>query len=365
MVHIFPVIEGAAGVSTRQKQGGALVRGVLEKDIKRLPGIGKSLIQGSLDGFDTSGGVAIGKRMAEDHGLQIGDKITVLTARGEATPFGMAPRIRSYPVVAVFHIGVSNFDEVFVYMPLSEAQSFFNYDGVVTMLEGFVTEPENMDVMRARLHNALEEPMMVVDWTQRNKSFFDALKVERTVMFLILTLIIIVATLSIVSGLTMLVKDKGRAIAILRTMGATRGAVMRVFLLTGTLIGVLGTIAGFLLGLVIAENLETVRQFLNSAFSLNLFDTKHYFLSRLPSVLVPGDVVKVVVSGARPVGAGDNLAVLAGGAARSGRRPALRIGASPYDDPGPSAGPPAADARRAAPLHAGGRAAGNPARRRF
>jgi len=205
----------------------------------------------------------------------------------------MTPRIRSYPVVAIFHIGVSNFDEVFVYMPLSEAQSFFNMDETVSLLEAFTSDPEDMNGMRARLASALPEPMMVVDWQQRNKSFFDALQVERTVMFLILTLIIIVATLSIISGLTMLVKDKGRAIAILRTMGATSGAILRVFLLTGTLIGVLGTIAGVLLGLTVAHNLEPIRQTLNAAFNLNLFDSKHYFLSKLPSVVQFSDVARV------------------------------------------------------------------------
>jgi lipoprotein-releasing system permease protein len=293
ITHIFPVVEGAAGVSSRYKQGGALVRGVLEKDIKILPGIGKSVIAGTLAGFDKSGGVAIGKEMAAQHRIQVGDEITVLTARGEATPFGMTPRIRSYPVVAIFHIGVSNFDEVFVYMPLAEAQSFFNMDETVSLLEAFTSNPADMNGMRARLAAALPEPMMVVDWQQRNKSFFDALQVERTVMFLILTLIIIVATLSIISGLTMLVKDKGRAIAILRTMGATSGAILRVFLLTGTLIGVLATIAGVLLGLTVAHNLEPIRQTLNAAFNLNLFDSKHYFLSKLPSVVQFRDVARV------------------------------------------------------------------------
>jgi len=293
--HIFPIVEGAAGVSSRQRQSGALVRGVLEKDIKRLPGVGKSLLQGSLDGFDASGGVAIGKEMAAQHGLGLGDRITVMTARGEATPFGMAPRIRSYPVTAIFHIGVSNFDEIFIFMPLAEAQSFFNLDGEVTLLEAFVSDPTRMDDVRARLHVALAEPMMLVDWRERNRSFFEALEVERTVMFLILTLIVIVAALSIVSGLTMLVKDKGRAIAILRTMGATRGAVLRAFLLTGTLIGLAGTMAGLSLGMLLARNLEPVRQAINTAFSLNLFDSRHYFLSELPSVIVGKDVASVVV----------------------------------------------------------------------
>jgi lipoprotein-releasing system permease protein len=135
--------------------------------------------------------------------------------------------------------------------------------------------------------------MIFTDWRQRNRSFFEALKIERTVMFLILTLIILVAALNIISGLTMLVKDKGRDIAILRTMGATRGAIMRVFLLTGSTIGVMGTLAGLLLGLVVAHNLEAVRQFINRTFSLNVFDPQFYLLSRLPSVIVASDVVMV------------------------------------------------------------------------
>lgn len=162
------------------------------------------------------------------------------------------------------------------------------------MIEAFVDDPDKMDEMRARLEKTMGRPMIMTDWRQRNKSFFEALKVERTVMFFILTLIVLVAALNIISGLTMLVKDKGRAIAILRTMGATRGAILRVFLITGSAIGITGTFAGFALGIVVAKNLEPIRQGLNSLLGLNLFDPNFYFLSRLPSVIVPGDVVMIV-----------------------------------------------------------------------
>ena len=291
---VIPMVEGAAGVSSPYQQSGALVRGIREADIKRLPGIAGNVRRGTLDGFDTAGGVAIGAKMAEQLSVRVGDTISVLTARGAATPFGVAPRIKAYPVVAIFQIGVSEFDGIFVYMSLNEAQAYFNREDEASVIEAFVEDPDDMDAMRLKLDKAVGRPMIMTDWRQRNRSFFEALKVERTVMFLILTLIILVAALNIISGMTMLVKDKGRDIAILRTMGATRGAVLRIFLVTGATIGASGTFAGLLLGLVVAHNLEAVRQLINRSFGLNVFDPNLYLLSRLPSVVVVSDVLTVV-----------------------------------------------------------------------
>lgn len=290
----LPMVESAAGVSSPYQQSGALVRGIREKDIKQLPGIAGNVKLGTLDNFDTSEGVAIGQKLAENLSVRVGDKVSILTARGAQTPFGVAPRIKSYPVVAIFQIGVSEFDGIFVYMPLPEAQEFFNREDEATVIEAFVDNPDDMDNMRKKLDAAVGRPMIMTDWRQRNRSFFEALKVERTVMFFILTLIVIVAALNIISGLTMLVKDKGRAIAILRTMGATRGAILRIFLITGSAIGIVGTLAGFLLGLLVAHNLEAIRTGLNTMFNLNIFDPTYYFLSRLPSVVVPSDVITIV-----------------------------------------------------------------------
>ena len=291
---VIPMVEGAAGVSSPYQQSGALVRGIREADIKRLPGIAGNVRRGTLDGFDAGGGVAIGAKMAEQLSVGVGDTISVLTARGAATPFGVAPRIKAYPVVAIFQIGVSEFDGIFVYMSLNEAQAYFNREDEASVIEAFVGDPDDMDAMRLKLDKAVGRPMIMTDWRQRNRSFFEALKVERTVMFLILTLIILVAALNIISGMTMLVKDKGRDIAILRTMGATRGAVLRIFLVTGATIGASGTLAGLLLGLVVAHNLEAVRQLINRSFGLNVFDPNLYLLSRLPSVVVMSDVLLVV-----------------------------------------------------------------------
>ncbi len=291
---VLPMVEGAAGVSSPYQQSGALVRGIREADNKQLPGIAGNVRQGTLEGFDHLNGVAIGAKMAEQLSVRVGDTVSILTSKGAATPFGVAPRIKAYPVVAIFQIGVSEFDGIFVYMPLEEAQAFFNHDGEATVIEAFVDKPDDMDEVRARLDVAVQRPMIMTDWRQRNRSFFEALKIERNVMFLILTLIVLVAALNIISGLTMLVKDKGRDIAILRTMGATRGAIMRVFLITGSAIGSTGTLAGLVIGLLIAHNLEAVRQVINRTFGINAFDPNFYLLSRLPSVIILNDVVLVV-----------------------------------------------------------------------
>jgi lipoprotein-releasing system permease protein len=292
----IPMVEGSAFASSTFAQGGSgvLVRGVREVDIKRLPGIAGTVRSGTLTGFDIAGGVAIGQRLADNLNLRVGDKIKLITANGAATPFGIAPRVKSYPVIAIFQIGMAEFDGIFVYMPLPEAQAYFNEGGQASVIELFLHDPEQIDAVRNAVQTAIGRPVMMTDWRERNRTFFDALNVERNVMFIILTLIVLVASLNIISGLIMLVKDKSHDIAILRTMGATSGAIMRIFLITGASIGVAGTLAGFLLGLVVADNVEPIRQFLNRLLHANLFPAELYFLSRLPSVVDPRDVGTVV-----------------------------------------------------------------------
>lgn len=291
----FPLVEGQALASSQANAGGVLVRGVREADIKRIPAIGETIRAGGLDGFDQSGGVAIGRRLAEQLFIRPGDTLTLTAPKGAETPFGITPRVKSYPVVAVFEVGMSEFDAGFVYMPLTEAQGFFNRDGDVTAIEVFLTRPEAIEEARRAIEEAVERPIVISDWRQRNKTFFGVLEVERNVMFLILMLIVIVAALNIVSGLIMLVKDKSADIAILRTMGATRGAIMRIFLITGAAIGIVGTLAGFLLGLMISLNVETIRGFVSRLTNTNLFPAEFYFLSRLPSEVNPQEVATIVI----------------------------------------------------------------------
>ncbi len=293
VVQALPMIEAAVGVSSPYQQSGGLARGIRGADLEKLPGISGNVKLGTLDGFDDAEGIAIGAKMAENLGVRIGDSVTVLTARGAQTPFGVTPRYKAYPVVAIFQIGASNFDNLFVYLPLAEAQAFFNKDGEASLIEVFVKDPEDMDAMRDKLEFVARRPVIVTDWRDQNKGFFDALKIESSVMFLILSMMIIVAAMNIISGLIMLVKDKGRAIAILRTMGATRGAILRIFLLTGCIVGVCGTIVGLLLGLLVAHNVEPIRQFINRVFHINAFDPNFYLLNQLPSVVAPQDVALV------------------------------------------------------------------------
>ena len=290
---VVPMVEGPAGVSSPFNQSGALVRGISGEDLRALPGVDGHIVQGTLDGFDQTGGVAIGQRLAESLGLSLGDNLAIVIAKGAQTPFGVAPRIKSYPVTAIFQIGMSEFDSSFVYMPIGEAQAFFGKPDEASVVEVFVDDPDHMDMVRLKLDEAVGRPVIMTDWRERNRTFFDALNVERNVMFLILTMIVLVAALNIVSGLIMLVKDKGSDIAILRTMGATRGAVLRIFLIAGASIGVCGTLAGLLLGVVFAHNIEAIRNGLNRLLGANLFPSDLYFLSHLPSVIVPSDVIAV------------------------------------------------------------------------
>jgi lipoprotein-releasing system permease protein len=208
---------------------------------------------------------------------------------------GTTPRIKIYKIAAVFEIGMSEYDSAIVFMPLKEAQAYFNRAGDVTAIEVYTDNPDKIDQYRKAVQDAAKRPIYMVDWRQRNATFFNALQVERNVMFLILTLIVLVAALNLVSGLIMLVKDKGQDIAILRTMGATQGAITRVFLITGASIGVTGTIMGFLFGVLVCRNIESIRQFLSWLTSTELFSPELYFLSKLPADLDVGETTAVVV----------------------------------------------------------------------
>src|SRR5215813_12079584 len=236
-----PLVEGQALASSPFNASGVVVRGMLGADLSKLSQVANNIKQGTLDGFDSGQGLAIGRRLAEQLSLRAGDNVTLVAPRGAVTPMGTMPRIKAYKIAAVFEIGMSEYDSAFVFMPLPEAQAYFNRDKDVTAIEVYVDRPDDVDRYARLITEAAKRPIFMVDWRRRNRTFFTALQVERNVMFLILTLIVLVAALNIVSGLIMLVKDKSSDIAIMRTMGATQGAIMRIFVITGAAIGVVGT----------------------------------------------------------------------------------------------------------------------------
>jgi lipoprotein-releasing system permease protein len=289
-----PIVEGQALASSPFHSSGVLVRGILGRDLAKLQSIANNIRQGTLDGFDEGQGVVIGRRLADALSLHSGDMVTLVAPRGAVTPMGTTPRIKPYKIAAVFEIGMSEYDMSITYMPLAESQAYFNRNGDVTAIEVYLDQPDRVERFRQLIPSAAARPIFMIDWRQRNATFFNALQVERNVMFLILTLIVLVAALNIVSGLIMLVKDKGSDIAILRTMGATQGSILRVFLITGASIGVVGTLVGFLLGTLICLNVESIRQFLSWLTLTELFSPELYFLSRLPADMDAGETTAVV-----------------------------------------------------------------------
>ena len=290
-----PLVEGQALASSPFNASGVVVRGMRGADLAKLTQVSKNIKQGTLAGFDDGQGIAIGARLAEQLSVRAGDNLTLVAPRGAVTPMGTTPRIKAYKIAAVFEIGMSEYNSAFVFMPLTEAQAYFNRAGDVTAIEVYTDDPDRIDSFRKAVTNAAGRPIYMVDWRQRNATFFNALQVERNVMFLILTLIVLVAALNIVSGLIMLVKDKGSDIAILRTMGATQGAIMRVFLITGAAIGVVGTGVGFVIGVIVCAYIEDIRRFLSWLTNTELFSPELYFLSQLPAHMNVKETTAVVV----------------------------------------------------------------------
>ncbi|AJD40837.1 lipoprotein-releasing system transmembrane protein LolC [Rhizobium gallicum bv. gallicum R602sp] len=292
----LPLVEGQTLASGQAGAGtGALVRGIRAEDLTKLKTVSDNIKSGDLVGFASGQGVLIGSRMAEQLGLRAGDTITLISPEGDVTPMGINPRVKSYTVSGIFEIGMSEYDAAIIYMPLEEAQLYFNAEGLVQSIELFANNPDDIDNLRPKVEEAAGRQIAITDWRQRNQTFFSALQVERNVMFMILTLIVLVAALNIISGLIMLVKDKGSDIAILRTMGATSGAIMRIFFMTGAAIGIVGTIAGVLLGVVVCINIESIRQFFSWVTGTVLFNPQLYFLSQLPAEMSLGETVSVVV----------------------------------------------------------------------
>jgi lipoprotein-releasing system permease protein len=294
ITEVTPLIEGQVMATSEAGAAGALVRGIRPDDLRRRPLLADHIVQGSLVEFEDDG-IAVGDRLARRLGVAVGGTITVISPQGTATAFGTMPRIKTYHVAALFNVGMYEYDNSFIFVPLDAAQLFFRLPDAVTNLEVFLADPDRVREERRLIAAALGGQVRIVDWQQANSSLFNAVEIERNVMFLILTLIIVVAAFNIISSMIMMVKDKGRDIAILRTMGASRAAILRIFMLSGASIGILGTIAGLLLGVVFTLNIEAIRQGLQKLIGTDLFAAEIYFFTRIPARIEPSEVAAVVV----------------------------------------------------------------------
>ena len=294
VITVSPVIEGQALISHRDRAIGAAVRGVVPEDFLARPAIAEKLqidLPGDFAGTDV---IAIGSRMAARLNLRLGDSLTLISPVGNAGPFGTTPRLRAYDIAAIFEAGMHEYDSGFVYMPIEAAQIFYRMPDQVSALEVYVDDPDDLSQAHRTLQPIVAGQARIWDWQQSNASFFTALQVERNVMFMILTLIIFVAAFNIISGLVILVRSKRPDIAILRTMGANRRSVMRIFVITGATIGILGTLLGFLFGVTFIINIDSIQEWLSVITGTDLWNPEVRFLTQMPAKMEWPEVIAVV-----------------------------------------------------------------------
>ncbi len=295
IISAISFVEGQVLINAGNYNSGGMVRGMTVNGLKKLKVISKTLDPIVFSQFQGDNVIIIGETLAEQAGLSIGSKITLISPKGSATVMGNIPRIKSYKVIGIFDSGMHEYNSSYVFLPMQAAQNFFQLRDEVTGIQIFSNDSTHIHSITRQLEATFRnDNLRFVDWTQNNNAFFGAVQVEQNVMFLILALIILVAAFNVISSLIMMVKDKIRDIAILRTMGASRGAIMRIFLMCGASVGVTGTLIGTLLGILFCKNIEHIRQGLQKITGTNLFNPEVYYLEHLPAKLDWGDVIQVV-----------------------------------------------------------------------
>ena len=272
---------GEAVIFSKNNTKGIIVRGYSKNDLEQMPLLKDSIIDGSLNDFE-SNSVSIGKDLAIASDIIVGDKIQILSTASIETPFGNLPTQSDYMVTSVFSSGLSDFDGNVIFMPIDEVLPLFGVPEEEIRVEIFLKSPEKIELIKEDIQNLFSEHY-VYSWADLNKSFFAALKVERNVMFIILTLIIVVAAFNIISGLTILVKNKTKDIALLRTIGVSRKSIVKIFFLTGFLIGFFATLSGVIFGVLFSFYVEEIRELITFLFNIQLFPEEIYFLSKMPS----------------------------------------------------------------------------------
>ena len=296
VVAVTPQIEGQALARSKDYISGVIVRGVRWSDLPSKKLLWDSLSKESKYNYEKNNQLIIGYRLARKLNVKIDDKITLFSANGISTAFGIMPQKQTFKIGGFFNIGMFEYDNNFIFLPWEKAQSFLIAEGNTHNLEIFLKDHNKSFEMKNLIKKKLKDNLIILDWKNKNSTFINALNVEKNVMFLILSLIILVAAFNIISSMIMLVNTKRSDIALLRTMGATKYIIVKIFLLIGTSIGFLGTIFGTLIGLYLSLNIETVRKFLSMIFNQDLFSPEIYYLTHLPSEIKTYEIIYVILT---------------------------------------------------------------------
>lgn len=289
---VIPTIYSQVMVSSGDQTSGAIIKAISYDDISNVPKIDNNLI---IDEYRSKDGLLIGTGMSRNLLLGIGEQLTLISPKGSQTPFGTTPRIKSYEISGVFNIGMSEYDSNFVYMPLDEAQKYFSKKESVNTIEIFLDDPEEILPVITSIRSLIGNTYYISSWKEQNKTFFTALEVERDLMFIIVSLIVLVAGLNIVSSLIMLVKDKNSDIAILRTVGASKNSIIRIFFITGSAIGVIGTTLGVIIGIILCRNIDAIRLLISKITGTDLFSPEMYYLAKLPAEIDNTELLSVIL----------------------------------------------------------------------
>lgn len=299
VVRVRPILEGQAMAMMGENGTFALVRGVKAEDLRSQELVSNNIVLGSLDKFgDGEDDIVIGQRLAERYGLEIGSDVTLMSPRGRITPFGTVPRIQQFTVIAIFEVGEFNYDSNYFFVPLDAAQIYFQYGDQVGGLEVTLTHADMVNETYPELTQRIVDMGLagrVLDWQQLNRAFFNALQIEKNAMFIILSLIILVAVFNVISTMIMLVKSKTRDIAVLRTMGASRASITRIFFIIGSSIGFIGTFLGVVGGIYLANHLQWVADLIEAMTGATIWDAETRFITEIPSQVDSSEVLAVTV----------------------------------------------------------------------
>ncbi len=291
-----PQIIGQALATNQENASGVLVRGMEGADLEKKPIMSSSVKMGNMKDYIEGKGILIGTTLASNLRVGVGSYVKIIAPSTDSMVIGSIPRMKTFKVVGIFDVGMYEYNSSTIFMPLSFARKFFQYYDSVSDIEIIVHKLSEVDLVKSEIALISNETLNIVDWSVTHQNWINALKVERNVMFLILTLIIVVAAFNIISSLIMLVKEKTKSIAILRTIGMTRKSIIKIFILSGSIIGFVGTLLGAVLGVGFSLNIERIKQFLESMTGLTLFDPVIYYLTQLPADLELSNVVIVLLT---------------------------------------------------------------------